>query len=393
MEKQIGGSSDRSDKQSLLQTGGSSNLLDKQSQSQIGGALVAKGDYGCLFKNPTPTCLETGKPIQAEIGKIITESGNGQQTERKKTAILKDIPELSNYIIVPTQACKAAPLQPDADWNKCAIVNESSDLLVLGMRDGGQTLKQAVDRPAFFCRNFLSILEHMLEGLLLFHAAGWNHTDIHDNNIMIDKHGTPRYIDFGLAANKKNPNGEELERFTEFNPRLFFMPPEYHVYSLFIRDRDIPTAIQEIANSQQYFLLDSFFQKFNPIKPILNKLANDKTVRADPVTFYKTHGDKLDVWSLGVSFYNVFLRCIQWPSSNQIPEFVKAAPRIKTILAMMLEFDPQQRGTVKQILELVNPQNRFLRVNRLAPVPATPPPFSNKIRMRRGTLKNPQKRV
>jgi serine/threonine protein kinase len=361
-------------------------------EKQIGGALVAKGDYGCLFKNPTPTCLETGKPIQAEIGKIITESGNGQQTERKKTAILKDIPELSNYIIVPTQACKAAPLQPDADWNKCAIVNESSDLLVLGMRDGGQTLKQAVDRPAFFCRNFLSILEHMLEGLLLFHAAGWNHTDIHDNNIMIDKHGTPRYIDFGLAANKKNPNGEELERFTEFNPRLFFMPPEYHVYSLFIRDRDIPTAIQEIANSQQYFLLDSFFQKFNPIKPILNKLANDKTVKADPVTFYKTHGDKLDVWSLGVSFYNVFLRCIQWPSSNQIPEFVKAAPRIKTILAMMLEFNPQQRGTVKQILELVNPHNRFLRVNRL-PVVATPPPFSNKIRMRRGTLKNPQKRV
>ena len=361
---------------------------------QIGGALVAKGDYGCLFKNPTPTCLETGKPIQAEIGKIITESGNSQQTERKKTAILKEIPELTNYIIVPTQACKAAPIQPDADWNKCAVANESSDLLILGMRDGGQTLKQAVDRPAFFCRNFLSILEHMLEGLLLFHAAGWNHTDIHDNNIMIDAHGTPRYIDFGLASNKKNPNGEELERFTEFNPRLFFMPPEYHVYSLFIRGRDVPTAIQEIANSQQYFLLDSFFNKYNPIKPILNKLANDKTIQADPVTFYQTHGDKLDVWSLGVSFYNVFLRCIQWPHSRNIPEFVKAAPRIKTILAMMLEFDPQQRGTVKQILELVNPHNRFLRVNRLVvPVTPPPPPFSNKIRMRRGTLKNPQKRV
>ena len=389
MEKQA----DRSDKQSLLQTGGSSNLLDKQSLLQTGGALVAKGDYGCLFKNPTPTCLETGKPIQAEIGKIITESGNGQQTERKKTAILKDIPELSNYIIVPTQACKAAPIQPDADWNKCAITdNKSSDLLVLGMRDGGQTLKQAVDKPAFFCRNFLSILEHLLEGLLLFHASGWNHTDIHDNNIMIDAHGTPRYIDFGLASNKKNPNGEELERFTEFNPRLFFMPPEYHVYSLFIRDRDAPTAIQEIANSQQYFLLDSFFHKYNPIKPILNKLANDTTIKADPVTFYQTHGDKLDIWSLGVSFYNVFLRCIQWPHSRNIPEFVKATPRIKTILAMMLEFDPQQRGTVKQILELVNPHNRFLRVNRL-PVSATPPPFSNKIRMRRGTLKNPQKRV
>ena len=375
----------------LSQTGGSFNVLDNQNPSQKGGALVAKGDYGCLFKNPTPICLKTGEPIKAEIGKIITASGSGQQEELKKTAILKNIPELSNYIIIPTQACKASPTQPDVDWNKCSLTENTSDLLILGMNDGGRTLKQASDKPAFFCRNFLSILEHLLEGLLLLHASGWNHTDIHDSNIMIDTNGTPRFIDFGLASNKQNPNKEELERFTEFNPRLVFMPPEYHVYALYINRRDPPTAIQEIANTIWYSKLETFFQKYQPIKPILEKLSKDPTVQTDAVTFYKTHADKLDVWSLGVSFYNVLVHCLTWPYSKQIPEFVKATPRIKTILAMMLEFDPQQRGSVKQILELVNPYNRFLRVNRLTAAPL--PPFSNKIRMRRGTLKNPQKRV
>jgi len=375
MDKQKGGSSDMSDKQSLLQTG---------------GALIAKGDYGCLFKNPTPVCLKTGEPIKAEIGKIIATSGNGQQEELKKTAILKNIPELSNYIIVPTQACKASPVQPDTDWNKCNLTEKTGDFLVLGMRDGGRTLKQALDKPAFLCRNFLSIMEHLLEGLLLLHTAGWNHTDIHDNNIMIDANGTPRYIDFGLASSKQNPIKEELEKFTEFNPRLVFMPPEYHVYALYINRRDPPTAIQEIANSFWYSAQETFFQKYQPIKPILEKLARDPTVQTDAVTFYRIHADKLDVWSLGVCFYNILIHCLTWPHSNKIPEFVKATPRIKTILAMMLEFDPQQRGSVKQILELVNPYNRFLRVNRLV---VTAPPFSNKIRMRRGTLKNPQKSV
>jgi len=360
--------------------------------SQVGGAIIGQGDYGCLFKDPAPTC-ESGNPIKSEVGKVTVTSGYGMQEEKKKTAILKQIPELEPYIIVPTESCKAAPTQEDEDWQKCKLTATHSEFMILGMKDGGRTPKQALEKPAYLCRNFLSVLEHLLEGLLLLHAAGWIHTDIHDNNIMINHAGTPLFIDFGLAFNKQNPNKEEMDNYSQFNPALVFMPPEYHVYSLFMRNRDLPTAIQEIANSLQYQNLASFFQKVIPVKQVLEDLANDSTVHTDSVTFYQKRGEKLDVWSLGVAFYNAFLHCLMWPLNYKVPEFKNATPRIKTILALMLEFNPQQRGSVKQVLELVNPYNRFLRVNRLlAPVPK-PPPFSNNIRMRRGTLKNPQNKV
>jgi len=357
--------------------------------SQLGGALIGQGDYGCLFKDPVPAC-DSGVGIKSEVGKITVTSGYGMQEEGKKTAILKQIPELAPYIIVPTESCKAATQQQDEDWQKCKLTATHSEFLILGMKDGGRTLKQALEKPAYLCRNFLSILEHLLEGLLLLHAAGWIHTDIHDNNIMIDHAGTPLFIDFGLAFNKHNPNKEEMDNYTQFNPALVFMPPEYHVYALFMNNRDPPTAIQEIANSLQYKNLETFFHKEIPVINNLNELAADQTIHADSVTFYQTHGEKLDVWSLGVSFYNAFLHCLTWPLNYKVPEFKQSVPRIKTILALMLEFNPRQRGSVKQVLELVNPYNRFLRVNRLF---AKPPPFSNNIRMRRGTLKNPQKRV
>ena len=285
--------------------------------------------------------------------------------EFRQNLFLKQIPELEPYIIVPTESCIAAPTQQDADWQKCKLTATHSEFLILGMKDGGRTLKQALEKPAYLCRNFLSILEHMLEGLLILHAAGWIHTDIHDNNIMINHAGTPLFIDFGLAFNKNTPNKKEMDDYSQFNPALVFMPPEYHVYSLFMRDRDPPTAIQEIANSLQYKNLASFFQKQIPVKQILEELAKDQTVHTDSVTFYRTRGEKLDVWSLGVAFYNVFLHCLMWPLNPRIPEFQKSVPRIKTILALMLEFNPQQRGSVKQVLELVNPYNRFLRVNRI----------------------------
>lgn len=359
---------------------------------QTGGAMVATGSYSCLFKDPTPVCLDNGKPINANIGKVTVTSGYGVQDEQKKTSIVKQIPELENYVIVPTKTCVASPLQPDTEWARCGLTKTHSEFLILGMQDGGRTLKQAMEKPAFLCRHFLSVLEHLLEGLLLLHSAGWNHTDIHDNNILIDAGGSPRFIDFGLAFNKQKPNKEEMEKYTEFNPALIFMPPEYHVYALFFNERDVPTGLQEIENATYFHQMESIFENKVPIKTVLDKLAKDATINTDAASFYSSHGDKLDVWSLGISFYNVLRHCLMWPLHNRIPEFVKAFPRIKTILAMMLEYDPMMRGSVKQILELINPQNRFLRVNRLAA--ASPlPPFSNNIRMRRGTLKNPQKRV
>jgi hypothetical protein len=343
---------------------------------QTGGALFAAGDYGCLFKDSTPICSSTQEPINSEIGKVITASGSGQQEELKKTRILRSIPELQNYIIVPTKSCRAASSQPDPDWYKCALTGSDSPLLILGMKFGGETLKQTLNKTEWFCKHFISIMEHLLEGLVLLHKNNWLHTDIHDKNIMIDANGKPWYIDFGLAHNKKKPNKEELDKFTEFNPNLNFMPPEYHVYSMHANEIDTQAGLEQISKNPAYSRYNQILNKTEDIRDVLEKLSKNNKVMTDSVTFYNTYGDKLDIYSLGVCFFNAYLHCSAWPNQRSIPEF--DTKRIKAILAKMLEYDPDQRYSALQMLEFVNPNNHFFRVLR-------PPPFSSNIFIRRGT--------
>ena len=350
---------------------------------QKGGALFASGDYGCLFKGP-PICSSTQKPLKAEIGKIITLEGTGQQDELKKTKILRTIPELQNYIIVPTNSCRASPSQTDPDWYKCALTQSDSPLLILGMKFGGETLKQSLTKTEWFCKHFISILENLLEGLVLLHKNGWYHTDIHDKNIMIDANGKPWYIDFGLAHNTKKPNKEELDKFSEFNPNLNFMPPEYHVYAMNANFIDLTAGLQQIRQNPMYVRYNQILNKVDPIDEVLEKLSKDPKIMTDSVTFYNTYGAKLDIFSLGICFYNAYLHCSAWPGQQTVKEF--DTKRIKDILSKMLQHDPNNRYSAIQMLEFINPNNHFFRVLR-------PPPFSNNMRILRGTQNSPQKLV
>jgi len=393
--------------------------------NQQGGALLEKGGaYGCMFQNPTPICATTHKPINTEIAKVIVESGTGQQEEAKKTMILQKIPELKEYIIIATEICKADTKQVDPDWFKCFLTGKDDPLLILGMRDGGETFMETLHQnPATFANSFLKLLEYLLEGVILMHTNGWNHTDIHDKNILIVKKelekGIARFIDFGLAYNKNKPNVEEMDRFSSrFEPHLKFMPPEYHVYTL-NRDPDVNKTldISRIISQQIYADIEGTFPSATPIQDVIPLLQTNRNVVTDPRTFYTVNGDKIDVWSLGVTFYQAYNELQKWPRIRELQSFSdEKRENIKAILEMMLKFDPTERGTAKDILRLVNPNHRFLHVARLPPtiLPPTgikrstlsatvkrptlavrrfafnPPPFSSKILTRRGTQKRSQ---
>jgi serine/threonine protein kinase len=395
-------------------------MKDKQKLvKQSGGVLFATGDYGCLFKDPAPVCEETGKPIDAEVGKLIVESGSGQQDEINKTEILKKMPGFKDFLILPEKTCRASHVQPDPDWSKCFLTLKDTKLLILGMADGGETLKDSLQRTPWFCKNFITLLEHLVEGVVLMHRNGWAHTDIHDKNILIDKNDIPRYIDFGLALNKSNPNKEELDTFSEYNVSLIFMPPEYHVYAMNLNKIDFRTGILHIGSQSIYERIQNLLGSKQNIDDVLKKLINNPKVKTDAVTFYTTYSEKTDIWSLGMVFYRAFMHCLSFPDAHLISEF--NIERIKTILKLMLAFDPDTRGSAEQVLSLINPSNHFL-VRRIVSKNKTvsqranlrenvlvattflakplvlenvflPPPFSSKMRTRRGTQKKSQKRV
>jgi serine/threonine protein kinase len=65
------------------------------------------------------------------------------------------------------------------------------------------------------------ILRKVLRGLELMHRCGYIHCDVKPSNIMLDRFGTVKLIDFGRAVSIENPTGI-------FLGSLMYMAPELH---------------------------------------------------------------------------------------------------------------------------------------------------------------------
>ena len=212
--------------------------------------------------------------------------------------------EYQGYSILITEYCANGSM---ADLIKSGSVGKSDNLL-------------------------LYYMQRMLMGLAYCHDHGIAHRDVKPANVLIDAHGRPKWIDFGLAV--RCPPNTKLE--------LYDGSPPYKAPELILM------------------------------------------VPHDPF--------RADIWSLGVTFYEMATGELPWnPNMKKlmekvilqgqfiIPDFVSS--RIATLIKSMLSVEPRSRPTVKQILALslfkndaelkpprsVNPRNFVLKL--LSPKP------------------------
>jgi serine/threonine protein kinase len=87
-------------------------------------------------------------------------------------------------------------------------------------RNLAQFLNQSGALPAV---KALSILRPVLDAIEAAHAAGIVHRDLKPSNILLDDNGTPRVMDFGIAARFDAPS----ERMDELTGTPAYMAPEY----------------------------------------------------------------------------------------------------------------------------------------------------------------------
>ena len=73
----------------------------------------------------------------------------------------------------------------------------------------GETLRDWLEAPERPWRETLSVFAQAGRGLAAAHAAGLVHLDFKPGNVMIDRHGVARVLDFGLA--RLSPDAEGLE--------------------------------------------------------------------------------------------------------------------------------------------------------------------------------------
>ena len=183
------------------------------------------------------------------------------------------------------------------------LYEEKFILIVMEFLPHGNIVDIYENRIFFSLKERLEICIKILQGLNFLHDHGIAHRDIKPENIMFDVENNPKIIDFGLSCDrnclKKTLCGSKL-----------YMAPE--------------------------------------------------VMRGD-----KYNGFKADIWSLGVTFhlfmsnelpfdYNSEAKLLREVRNGRLCLKNKTNGPIKEIINKMLDLDPENRPTVKELIEMFN---------------------------------------
>ena len=157
----------------------------------------------------------------------------------------------------------------------------------------------------------IQFISQIVSALEYLHANNIAHMDIKPSNILIDMFGRPKLADFGLAFDW---DGKKYVR--SYTGTSAYMAPE-------------------IIGGKEY----------------------------DPL--------KADIWSLGATIYHMYTEDIPWKNlsykqmklvmPNGVESFhQKFPPEIREILNGCLKLDPDQRLTINEIRNLINPIRKLM---------------------------------
>jgi len=87
----------------------------------------------------------------------------------------------------------------------------------------GESLREVLEREALPLVQALDIAMQLASGLARVHERGIAHRDVKPSNVIIDRDGRPRLLDFGLATSRED---DEITRTGEALGTLCYMSPE-----------------------------------------------------------------------------------------------------------------------------------------------------------------------
>jgi serine/threonine protein kinase len=346
-----------------------------------GGALIAQGAYGCIFDKPLECKRKGKKDKSTKIAKLTEDIDATQEINIGNE--LRDAPLAANYfVLADPESCSVKPVekQTDEDIDDCNFLDRVDLQFTkqIYMNYGGKALYQINIHPSQF--NLFKFMVHMLEAAGTLLLSGICHYDIHPGNIVVDKQGAFRLIDFGMAF--KGPTITKTVIDLRWKV-LRFGTPEHTEHWISNQEPPEITIINAVANNE--FPLEAAIQKTIYTKNIFGQLAKpmfgisrqnqierfekfwmtSKACREENwVKFFKLYWSVFDSWALGTLFFTYLQKQLSFYQFTSSDAWKTKQVPIQAALRGMMDINPRNRLDAIEALALLDPGNHWL--NRFA---------------------------
>lgn len=321
-----------------------------------GGKLLGQGAYGCAF-NPPLKCR--GKPknptdiVEKKVGKLTHDMDAYWESIVSKRLAQNQLAK--NYFILIEDTCildnRQSQNEPDLAACKPIKNKKLTAFKQISMPYGGTALSMAKFNLETF--DIVTFMKHLLEAGSLMLLSGVTHRDLHMGNIVIDKYGVPRIIDFGLSLFQEQLNTEILQ-YIQHPPDFHYNqePPEVSLFWAIYGDQmDEETPYDIVTYKPVFKDIHAIFGIRDSAEKIADFWEDSKSLQdKDGVALLKTFWPQYDAWSIGVVMVELIrgLTFFKEFQNNQIYSRNKQA--LEKIVKMLVEPSPKKRPDAIQAL-------------------------------------------
>ena len=324
-----------------------------------GGKQITQGTYGCIFSPPL-RCLSGTKipPSKPRISKLLEKKYALEEWELSKK--IRVIPNWRNYFsVAEIEPCAVEEEHVKKYANSCDFISDTpaDKLYSLQLYYAGKILSK-YSMPAEF--NLKRFMVHILEGAALLLVNNIIHNDLHDQNIVIDKHMIARIIDFNVSMIKTDQTtARELKHDYVHSLLLPQVSPDYiAVLGAYYNKhrKDIATHIgsrKSTGDMQRVLSINPFHANY-----AIMQLFNIKCIKeGNLVDWYNLYWTKIDAYSAGMYFI------ILIKTRSLFQPIIKALrdPMIKRVISQLCEPNPIKRWDCMRALHELHPSSIIIR--------------------------------